>query len=102
MTPHKQLNRHRPEEGIWGDCQRSVYACLLDRHPSEVPHFMEYGGAKDDADIEHHIDMWLADEGLVEYQIAFDGDAMSLDDVLRCVGVMNPGLAGDISGPSLK
>ena len=38
MTPHKQLNRHRPEEGVFGDCYRTAIACLLDLRPQDVPH----------------------------------------------------------------
>jgi len=40
MRFHKQLiTNHNPESGIFGDCQRTAIACLLDKHPSDVPHF---------------------------------------------------------------
>ena len=41
MIKHKQLFRHRPEEGQIGDCARTTLACLLDLKPEEVPHFVK-------------------------------------------------------------
>ena len=41
MTPQTQLNKHDPANGVYGDCGRTVIACLLDLHPSEVPHFWD-------------------------------------------------------------
>ena len=38
MTPYKQLYRHDPDKGIYGDCWRTCYACLLDIPPYAVPH----------------------------------------------------------------
>lgn len=100
MTPHKQLNRHNPTEGVWGDCQRTVYACLLDKHPSEVPHFLDGYSPDDDAEaLEHHIAMWLADEGLVEMQVAFEG-ATPLETVLTTMGAWNPGQHWILGGES--
>lgn len=95
VTPHKQLNRHRPDEGVWGDCQRTVYACLLDRHPSEVPHFMEggsttHGGIRTGDEVEEHIQTWLDDEGLTEVRIALEGKDVSVDEVLAWVARWNP------------
>lgn len=46
MTPVDQQILHKPEEGQYGDCQRSVIASLLDLPASEVPHFCEI--AKDE------------------------------------------------------
>ncbi len=39
MTPFKQLIRHNPPEST-GDCYRTSIACLVDRDPSTVPHFV--------------------------------------------------------------
>lgn len=41
MLKHKQLFRHRPEDGQIGDCFRSTIACLLNMRPEEVPHFVK-------------------------------------------------------------
>ncbi|MCW5697896.1 MAG: hypothetical protein KIS96_14345 [Bauldia sp.] len=38
MLYHKQLFRHRPDEGIFGDCYRTAVACILDMPPQLVPH----------------------------------------------------------------
>lgn len=40
MTPVKQEFVHDPANGVYGDCQRAVIACLLDLPISEVPHFL--------------------------------------------------------------
>ena len=39
MTPHKQINKHDPENGVIGDCFRTVIACILDLKPLDIPHF---------------------------------------------------------------
>jgi len=39
MRFQKQLFRHKPEEGKYGDCMRTVIACFLDKNPEEVPNF---------------------------------------------------------------
>ena len=38
MKLQKQLYRHQPDQGIYGDCGRTVIACLLDLDPKDVPH----------------------------------------------------------------
>lgn len=38
LTYHKQLFRHDPESGQWGDCARTCIACLLGLAPEDVPH----------------------------------------------------------------
>ena len=38
MKFHKQLNKHDPENGVFGDCYRTAIACILDKYPSEVIH----------------------------------------------------------------
>ena len=44
MKEFKQLNLHKPQEGLIGDCFRTVIGCLLDLEPELVPHFTELGG----------------------------------------------------------
>lgn len=48
---HKQLLKHDPANGVYGDCFRTCIACLLERPVTEVPHFCD--GGKDD--------VWLED-----------------------------------------
>ena len=73
MTPHKQLNRHAPDQGIIGDCWRTCIACLLDMHPLLVPHFFESCWDDDDATRANAATrLWLAERGLsfVEFPYA--------------------------------
>jgi hypothetical protein len=74
MTPYKQLFRHCPDEGIWGDCYRSAIASVLDLHPSDVPHVMDKGATSDTADAKMAV--WLASRGLCIIQIAWGGGDM--------------------------
>lgn len=40
MIEHKQLYRHKPEQGLIGDCFRTCIACLLNcKSPEDVPHY---------------------------------------------------------------
>lgn len=38
---HKQMFLHDPENGVYGDCARTVIANILGLEPSQVPHFMD-------------------------------------------------------------
>jgi hypothetical protein len=39
MIKQKQLYRHKPAEGVIGDCHRTAIACMLDLDVTAVPHF---------------------------------------------------------------
>ena len=39
MIEQKQLYRHKPTEGSYGDCWRTCLACILDRNPETIPHY---------------------------------------------------------------
>lgn len=41
MLKNKQLLKHNPESGEFGDCYRTCIACLLNLQPQKVPHFAE-------------------------------------------------------------
>ena len=97
MTPHKQLNLHRPEESIKGDCWRTALACLLDMEPAEVPHF--YGSAEDPEEVDRLTDAFLAPRGLRILTMAMPGE-MPLEQALAWVGCWNPGLHHLLSGTS--
>lgn len=77
MTPRKQTLRHRPEEGIWGDCHRTAIACLLDLDPREVPHFGD--GGPSGKEFNRRIDEFLATRGLCQANVPYQG---TLEDVL--------------------
>jgi hypothetical protein len=96
MIPHKQLFRHKPDEGQIGDCWRTCLACLLDKRPEEVPHLYEdcwtdyQEGARKTA-------AYLATQGLASVECVYQA---GLADVLRSVGGTNPGLHYILNGTS--
>lgn len=59
MTPHKQLIKHDPASGAWGDCWRTCIACLLDMSPADVPHFADQDNPKADEQCRE----WLKERG---------------------------------------
>lgn len=93
-----QANRHKPDEGIYGDCARTVLACLLDLPRDDVPHF-----AEDDPDtstFNHRIDNYLAEHhGLARVSVLYPADN-GLDPILESIGLMNPGLRFILTGKS--
>jgi len=86
ISRHKQLNLHAPELGVYGDCARTAYACLLGLHPLEVPHFLIDNPPADEF-CKRQRD-WLASRGLTE--IALPMGAETFDEVLRTMGCLNP------------
>lgn len=95
-----QANRHKPDEGIYGDCARTVIACLLELPRDDVPHF-----AEDDPDTltyNHRIDNYLAEQhGLSFVRIPFlSGDGF--DSILQNTGRLNPGLRFLLLGKSRR
>ena len=91
MTPHPQLIRHDPANGLYGDCQRTCVAVILDIHPSEVPHFCDDPTATRDNDQwwAKRQAAWLADRGMSMTTIAYSGDC-SLDQVMLWTSKQNP------------
>lgn len=92
MQYHKQLFKHDPDNGVYGDCCRTTLACLLDLKPEEVPYY--YG-----EDQNAYYRKWLADKGLTTIEIPYPGD-LSLDKVLTTVGLTNPDINYMLSGNS--
>lgn len=85
MTPHKQLFRHNPSEGLYGDCYRAAIACLLDKHPTDVPHVYSEQGTTGDEGVAQ-MRSWLARRGLDLVEIPLVGDR---DLVLQAWGNLN-------------
>lgn len=87
MTPQKQLYLHDPENGSFGDCYRTVIACLLDLKPEAVPHF----GVGNSYEREFHdrAQAFLGRMGLTEITVPYAGDR---DAVIEAVSESNPGL----------
>ena len=96
MKPQKQLFRHRPAEGIFGDCHRTAIACVLDMDAKDVPHFMDGSPGKSDGpgetekanDANDRVEAWLNERGIATINMAFDGK-MPLQDILSTVANIN-------------
>lgn len=99
MKFHKQLFRHNPDAGVYGDCCRTVYACLLDKHPSEVPHFAEQHWDDTDAWARAE-DTYLATQGVRLVRIAFSIESTSLEQVHSWAKHSMPGLYYVLHGTS--
>jgi len=99
MQFHKQLFRHKPEEGQIGDCYRTAIACLLDLEPVDVPHFYEdcWYALRDVG--REKADKWLHD-GFGLQTFAFPMQTDSVELVLRCVATWNPHVRYLLSGTS--
>lgn len=86
MRPQKQLNRHRPDDGVYGDCHRTAIAVALDMDAADVPHYMDGSRSGDEA---HDLyETWLNERGICTISIVFHGDT-SLSDILGTVALVN-------------
>lgn len=68
MIFHKQLFRHDPESGVYGDCARTVIACILRMDIEDVPHV--HGDITGEDQSAMH-DEFLAKHGINRIWIAF-------------------------------
>lgn len=90
MKPQKQLNRHDPASGVYGDCHRTAIAIILGLDAIDVPHFMDGYPDNEDAPSAHFaVEAWLNQRGLTQISMLFDG-ALRLDDVLNSIKFTNP------------
>jgi len=95
MTPHKQLIKHDPDNGTFGDCHRTCFAMILDLHPTDVPHFNDGvfpdtpADAPEAQQADRMIREFLLQRQLATVSIPFPGDT-ELDDLLRCLEVWSP------------
>lgn len=103
MIKYKQLFRHDPKNGTYGDCDRTVIACLLDMEPKYIPHFWnhipdENAPQKDIDKARECKNEWLERNNLKLITTVFNGkDDLQL--ILDSVSNSNPGeyyiLAGE-------
>ena len=88
MQFHTQLIlNHNPEENIFGDCQRTCIACMLDKHPLEVPNFADNETWRDGSKFDQVINEYLHTQGLSLVSIAFENQDMS--GLLTAIGGLN-------------
>lgn len=98
MQYHKQILRHDPENGVMGDCFRTVLACLLDLEPEDVPHFMG-DQSEPIKDAWAKVDEWLGDN----YGLRFCSIRIQVSDIdpwLKFLDQENPGLRLELGGKS--
>jgi len=91
----KQKFHHRPEEGEYGDCLRTAFACLLGMDRDDVPHFGEGGPpvhVRSNAERD-----WLQSQGLCEITIPYQGD---LEPILSSFACLNTGEFYMLTGTS--
>jgi hypothetical protein len=86
MQYHRQLIKHDPANGMWGDCFRTCIACLLDLDcPMQVPHVMH--GADDGPAVDKALakmNKWLSDVwGLRYVEMPFTHDNLSPAEFLK-------------------
>lgn len=93
---HQQLFRHKPEEGVHGDCFRTVVACILHLQPEEVPHV--YDGSDDEGGYQR-MRLFLQERGLALLQVCLNG-TMSLEDILGYGAHCSAGLPWLLTGKS--
>lgn len=86
MKPQKQLFRHQPADGVFGDCHRTAIAIVLDLEAKDVPHFMDGGQAAEAA--HKACEAWLNARGISTITMLFDG-ATLLKDILSTVAGVN-------------
>jgi hypothetical protein len=98
MNAYKQLNKHDPDNGVVGDCFRTVFGCLLNIEPCHVPHFVEQCNEyKDSCEL---ADEWLATKGYKQVHSILDGDKLPIQLVLDHVYSLNPGVYYILGGTS--
>lgn len=96
MKLQKQLNRHKPSEGIYGDCQRTCFAMMFDLDAKDVPHFLEDG--LDNELFHTKIDAWLKQQGYRQFFMVFND--CTLKAVLDHMLALNPNFYYILSGQS--
>lgn len=93
----KQANRHRPDEGIYGDCHRTCIAMLLGMDRDDVPHFLHDDCGSEE--FKRRVGDWLADRGLGEFYMIWNGDE-DVQQIMDTIEVLNPGAPFILGGES--
>lgn len=98
MIKRKQIFRHDPANGTFGDCHRTCIACLLDLEPEQVPHWgVHY---HEPEKFNAMAQEFLKTQGLMFVTSAFGN--CSVDDLLCSQGKINPGAYYLLTGKSAR
>lgn len=97
MIERKQLLRHEPHNEIYGDCNRTAIACLLDKEPWEVPHFAQLWATTPGYDWKAGQREWLRFWGFGLVTFVYPND---LDSMFAFMRDWNPRLNYLLSGTS--
>jgi hypothetical protein len=97
MLFNKQLNLHKPEEGIFGDCYRTCIACILNLVPEQVPNFAD-NFWEDTVGWDKATKAWLKSQGFSSMAIQYVG--ISLEQLLVELGESVPSLHLILTGKS--
>lgn len=102
ILPQKQLIKHDPSSGQFGDCYRTCVAVVLGVDASEVPHVCEKGWCNAD-DLDGLIAMreHLRSMGLDISKSVFNGD-LRWTDFRKWMGKFNPNTAIIVTGETTK
>lgn len=96
LLKHKQEFKHDPDNGLYGDCWRTVVACLLGLPRGEVPHVCD---GPDDGLATKRMRDFLASRGCAMIQIPIPGE-VDLDTVLTAAASYSGGLHYALMGTS--
>lgn len=96
MTPQYQTIAHDPGNGRYGDCHRAALASVLDLPMEDVPHICDGMPLPDEFVLRER--EFLRSQGLAPISVPYGGE--DVEEVLRCVGALNPGLYFLIGGKS--
>lgn len=86
MIKQKQLCHHDPDNGVYGDCFRTVIACLMDLEPRQVPLFHEHNITSNSTQVEAYR-KWLSSKGLGLFEVCLSGE---LKNILNHINSTNP------------
>jgi hypothetical protein len=95
-TKLKQMYRHVPEDGLFGDCHRACYASILEVPIEEIPHFFDQDRSWEESQPLFR-EVWDRFK-IRELQIIFpEGD---LDLIMQTLENLNPGVPYILGGRS--
>lgn len=102
LKPQKQLVRHEPSLGNWGDCYRTCVAVILGKDAKDVPHVCEKGDRNHD-DLDGLIAMrdYLRGEGLAISKSVYSGD-LSWAAFKKWMAKFNPDTAFIVTGQATE